>query len=455
MVAKVRGLSLLLLCLSASLSCSPIRTWLRGPQVILVGMDGLDPDVLQKLFDQGRLPNFRRLHKGAYFRRYTSEAPLRSPAVWTTVATGLHRSKHRIWDFATRSNFWPEQERDQPFRLLTSKDRQVRALWNYATLAERKVAVVNWMITWPAERVAGHMVAPYVSLKGRKLMTLKGQIRKGAPGQTYPPELYDEIEHLVVTPESIVQRQLKRLGDFPAPSHALYQVPKLAEYRYGAQWALANTETSTRIAVHLMRKYHPNLVMVYYDGADTLGHRFWAFRRSTKVVAARLKAAGGDTRLADELRKRFRSVATAYYDVADQALGRLLDAADPGATVILLSDHGFGNFKGKPWPKMETPYTGSHEPDGVFVIKGPDAEPLSPDKPVTIYDVTPTVLAKLGIAMPADLPGRSLLPGAVKMDGLMVVRSQRPKHPKDSSGRNQPAFADEEVQRLRSLGYIQ
>ena len=340
-------------------------------QVIIIGMDGLDPDILQRKLEKKELPNFRRLLRGAYMERFESEPPLRSPAVWTTVASGVHRSEHGIWDFVTRSALWPEELRTKyPFRLLTSKDRSTKALWNYTTHAELPAAVINWMVTWPAERIKGYMVAPYTSLRSRVLKTFKGQIKRGSPDQTHPPQLMEEIHSLVTEPESVSTAQLQALGDFTDVERLYGRVPKLEEFHYGAKWTLANTETTTRVAVYIMKKYAPRLVMAYYDGADTLGHRFWVFHESDAMVRRRLKQAGGDLDASSELRRRFHTVIDGYYEIADRSLGQLMKAAASNAVIIVLSDHGFGTWNGV--ADDEIPYSGAHQKEGVFIIKGPE-----------------------------------------------------------------------------------
>ena len=63
----------------------------------------------------------------------------------------------------------------------------------YFTEHDIPCAVVNWMVTWPAEKIRGHLIAPYASLRKRVLMTFKGRITPDGPRQTYPADLKEEI----------------------------------------------------------------------------------------------------------------------------------------------------------------------------------------------------------------------------------------------------------------------
>ena len=450
MLARFGVVVVVLLLVGAAVSAQAASS---SSQVVIIGIDGLDPDLLQAKLKKGELPNFARFVDGAYFTRYDSEAPLRSPAIWTTVATGQHRSQHGIWDFVTGSKLWPEELRDKhKYRLMTSNDRKVRALWDYADAAGLSSTVINWMVTWPAEKVRGHIVAPYASLSKRKLATYKGQIRKDAPRQTHPPEFSAEVAPMVVAPEAISEGELAALGDFPPLRDKLYRkAPRLKEFRYGAQWTLASTETSTRIATHVMRRYQPALVLVYYDGPDTLGHRFWVFRREVKIIEERLRTIGADTSTAKELQRRFAKVVDGYYRVVDAVLGRLMDAAAKDATFIVLSDHGFGDLRGKPWKDMEIPYSGSHEKQGLMILRGPKVATLKAGTTLTLYDVAPTAMGVLGIPTPKALKGKALLGAATNQPSI----ADRRQNSGDSADVEAPDFESEELERLRSLGYVE
>ena len=59
------------------------------------------------------------------------------------------------------------------------------------------------------------------------------------------------------------------------------------------RWSLASTYTNLNVLEHEL-KTRPNadLVMTYFDGSDTLAHRFWHLRQPVKTIAKRLRAHG-------------------------------------------------------------------------------------------------------------------------------------------------------------------
>ncbi|MBU0639433.1 MAG: alkaline phosphatase family protein [Planctomycetes bacterium] len=71
-------------------------------RVIVLGLDGLEPTLTEKLLDEGALPNLAKLReKGTYVRLGTSTPPL-SPVSWACFTTGSNPGKHNIFDFITR-----------------------------------------------------------------------------------------------------------------------------------------------------------------------------------------------------------------------------------------------------------------------------------------------------------------------------------------------------------------
>ena len=71
-------------------------------KLIFLGLDGLEPDLVEKYLAKGRLPNLDALRrKGRYSRLRTTFPPL-SPVAWATFATGSNPGKHNLFDFLNR-----------------------------------------------------------------------------------------------------------------------------------------------------------------------------------------------------------------------------------------------------------------------------------------------------------------------------------------------------------------
>ncbi len=73
-----------------------------GRRVIVLGLDGLDPTIIQALMDEGRAPNFRKLAQMGAFRKLGTTMPALSPVAWSTFITGTDPGSHTIADFIVR-----------------------------------------------------------------------------------------------------------------------------------------------------------------------------------------------------------------------------------------------------------------------------------------------------------------------------------------------------------------
>ena len=72
-------------------------------RVVILGLDGLDPMLVDQYLEEGLLPNLAKLRDvGVYSRLGTTWPPL-SPVAWSSFSTGTNPGKHNIFDFLTRS----------------------------------------------------------------------------------------------------------------------------------------------------------------------------------------------------------------------------------------------------------------------------------------------------------------------------------------------------------------
>ena len=72
-------------------------------RVVILGFDGLDPDLCDKYMSKGKLPNFVRLKEKGCYRRLGTTYPALSPVAWSTFATGANPARHNIYDFLMRN----------------------------------------------------------------------------------------------------------------------------------------------------------------------------------------------------------------------------------------------------------------------------------------------------------------------------------------------------------------
>jgi predicted AlkP superfamily phosphohydrolase/phosphomutase len=71
-------------------------------QVLILGLDALDPTVFERLSAQGRLPHLTEHAENGGYARFTVTNPPQSEVSWTSIATGLNPGGHGIFDFVHR-----------------------------------------------------------------------------------------------------------------------------------------------------------------------------------------------------------------------------------------------------------------------------------------------------------------------------------------------------------------
>ena len=74
----------------------------RTERVIVVGIDGMDPRLVQRMMQAGELPHFDRLRKGGGFRALRTSIPPQSPVAWASFINGAGPGSHGIFDFIHR-----------------------------------------------------------------------------------------------------------------------------------------------------------------------------------------------------------------------------------------------------------------------------------------------------------------------------------------------------------------
>jgi len=420
-----------------------------GAKVLLVGLDGADWQIINPLMEAGRMPNMSRLRAEGAWCDLRSTNPMLSPLLWTSVATGKSPDKHGIIDFLVRD---PRTGQQVP---ITSSLRKARALWNIYSDAGRSVDILGWWATWPAETINGLMVSD------RFAYSLFGYASRpeDSVGLVHPPEALAGLQRLRTDESKITLEDLKQFAPFTAADKAASE--KKLEGNRAQAYAdplnhlvriLATTRTYHAIALERLRNGGSDLLAVYYQGIDEVGHRF------AQYIPPKLEwvdQAGFD---------KLQRVVIQFYIYQDQLLGELLQAAGPQTTVVVMSDHGFLSGSDRPDfpPDIELQAARWHRLYGILCIKGPDVRPGRMET-ASLYDITPTLLYMSGLPVATDLEGRPLLDALKpafrdRFPVATVATYEKPAAPGDAQTGSVPEGAaqinQEILDRLRSLGYI-
>jgi predicted AlkP superfamily phosphohydrolase/phosphomutase len=76
--------------------------WHGEQKLIILGIDGMDPQLLRQFMAEGKMPNFSHLASQGSFRLLTTSIPPQSPVAWSNLITGMDAGGHGIFDFIHR-----------------------------------------------------------------------------------------------------------------------------------------------------------------------------------------------------------------------------------------------------------------------------------------------------------------------------------------------------------------
>lgn len=260
-------------------------------RVLVVGLDGATPDLVEPWMRAGYLPALSQLVRQGGTGRFRSVLPVLSPAAWASFATGVNPGRHGIFDFAYRVSD------SYHLRLVTARDLKAPTLWRLLSDAGKRVAIINVPMTYPPEPVNGVMITG-LGTPDRQIFT-------------YPPEL---------------GQRLRARG---------YQVNKSIFYRPGGEAAFLKavydiTRRVADTALDVLRQEPWDLFMVVFRDSDEMAHFFWKHTDPQHPAHNPQKDGAYATALLD------------YYRYLDRIVGQIVETAGPDVNVIVMSDHGVG-----------------------------------------------------------------------------------------------------------------
>jgi hypothetical protein len=220
-------------------SCSSPSTEPVERRVMVIGIDGMEWDIMGPLVDEGRLPTFERLISEGAWGELRSLDILESPVIWTSIATGKVPEKHGITGFAKRL-----AEGAEPVPM-TSNVRRVEAVWDILGDTGKSVGIVCWLATWPAEPVNGYLVTDYFNYGW--------ELGRGVQSEhlTFPPPLADELEELRFFEDDVTDPMLARLirGEVPPAEPRSESEETLRRRLQPLKAAIATDQTTLAVAV--------------------------------------------------------------------------------------------------------------------------------------------------------------------------------------------------------------
>jgi len=155
-------------------------------RAVILGFDGMDPELAERFMNEGKLPNLVKLREKGTFTKLRTTFPAISPVAWSTFMTGVNPGKHNIYDFLARdtSNYLPFLSSAEikgpkrhfrigkysiPFGKTQIKGmRKGTPFWHWLGKAGIFSSVIRVPVTFPPEKFPG------VLLSGMCVPDLKG-----------------------------------------------------------------------------------------------------------------------------------------------------------------------------------------------------------------------------------------------------------------------------------------
>lgn len=170
--------------------------------MLVLGLDGLDPGIVERMWSRGDLPHLRGLREAGGSARLATTLPAQTPVAWSTFATGVNPGGHGIFDFVTR-----DRESYRPVQALARYERRSAFLppravnrrrgtpvWELLSRTGLPSTILRCPCTYPPDEVEGRILA------GMGVPDLRGGFGTSTYYTTDPDAVEKESERLIRIP---------------------------------------------------------------------------------------------------------------------------------------------------------------------------------------------------------------------------------------------------------------
>ena len=400
-------------------------------KVLLIGWDGADWEHIHPLLDEGLLPNLELLLERGVMGNLATLQPVLSPMLWNSIATGKLADKHGVHGFMEPD---PDSGGARPF---SSLSRKCKAIWNILNQEGYRSNVVGWWASHPAEPINGAIVTNMFNQVQREPLRVP-------PGTIHPAEREEELGDLRVEPGELTSEDI------------LPFIPKAAEIDQDKDprlrafvKVLSDCASTQAVVTQMMEDGEWDFTAVYFDTIDHFCHGFAEFHPPRQE------------HIPEESFEIYKDVLRTAYRFHDIMLARQLELAGPDALVLLCSDHGFHSRHLRPRVTPREPAGPAvwHRDMGIFVLSGPGIRKDERIYGANIIDVTPTLLAAMGLPVGDDMDGRVLIDVFEKTPQVRTVPSwedvpgEDGRHPPGT--RIDPDWSERLTKQFVALGYVE
>jgi predicted AlkP superfamily phosphohydrolase/phosphomutase len=363
------------------------------PKVFVLGVNGMELDIIRPLVLQGKMPNLQHvIENGAYGKLKTVSAP-NCPRVYTTLFTSTNPDEHGVTGFLVGG--------------ITANTNMLKEepIWSILSKNDVTVGMANVPATFPVMPVNGYQIS--------------GMLTRGKnceDGVLCAPKLTEVMGGEAVYPASMKEELVKNVGDFYIDCE---RMPSASDV-HGHEAEVINKwldkvqlirDQQTKLFDYLLTNHPKDFTFMVQSCEDRTGH--WLYPIAPHNV-------GYDPKVQSVRPDAFPS----QYIAFDKVLGMILKHIDENTYLFIVSDHGIKplrEFEQKdPHAHMDheksTAVIAKHDfedgddvPGSVFVM-GPNVKHdlRLMGFNASVWDITPTILHIYGIEQPKQMHGRVL-----------------------------------------------
>lgn len=363
------------------------------PHVIVVGVNGMELDVIRPLLLKGDLPNLAKVIKnGAYGKLRTVDAP-NCPRVYSTLFTSTTPAEHGVTGFLVGG--------------ITANTNMLKQepIWSILSKNGVTVGMANVPATFPVMPVNGYMVS--------------GMLTRGKnceDGVLCAPKLSEVEGGDPVYPNAMKAELLKSVGDFYIDCERMPAAEQLRGHETEVIDAWLKKvdvirQQQTQLFDYLLANHPTDFTWLVQSCEDRTGHWLYPIAPYNVGYNAKINAVRPDA---------FPN----QYIGFDKVLGTILGHVDDHTYLFIVSDHGIKPLREfeetDPHAHMDhektTPVIAKHDfadgddVPGSFFAMGPgikhDLRLMGFE--ASVYDITPTILHLYGIEQPKQMHGHVL-----------------------------------------------
>jgi len=133
-------------------------------KAVMLGLDGLSPQILTNALKKAELPNLQRIISKGEMYTLLSIPPV-TPIEWTSIATGMNPAKHGIWGF---TKIYLGDGGRPKWRYYQSYDVRYPRIFEITAFKGLETLCINYPLTWP---IRGNWYLEHLDIVGDTLIS--------------------------------------------------------------------------------------------------------------------------------------------------------------------------------------------------------------------------------------------------------------------------------------------